>query len=198
MGDSPATRPSLLLRMRNPRDGQAWAQFVDVYAPLVYGFGRNQGLQDADAADLMQEVLRAVSAAVGRFDYNPEQGSFRSWLFTVVRSKLSNFKTARARQPQGTGDTNVRHVLEEQPERGQDSQKSWDQEYDRQLFNQAAALVRQGVQDSTWQAFWQTAVEGKNAKQVADDLNMTIASVYLAKSRVMARLKEQVRLLAGA
>jgi RNA polymerase sigma factor (sigma-70 family) len=197
MGDSPATRPSLLFRMRDPRDGQAWAQFVDVYAPLVYGFGRSQGLQDADAADLMQEVLRAVSAAVGRFDYNPEQGSFRGWLFTVARSKLSNFRTARARQPQGTGDTNVRHVLEEQPERGHDSQKSWDQEYDRQLFNQAAALVRQGVQDSTWQAFWQTAVEGKNAKQVADELKMTIASVYLAKSRVMARLKEQVQQLAG-
>src|ERR1700732_1056950 len=156
MGDSPSTRPSLLLRVRDPRDGPAGAQFSSVCAPLVYGLGRSQGRKGADAADLMQEVLRAVSAAVGRFDYNPEQGSFRGWLFTVVRSKLSNFKTARARQPQATGDTNVRHVLEEQPERGQDSQKSWDQEYDRQLFNQAAALVRQGVQDSTWQAFWQT------------------------------------------
>ena len=76
MGDAPATRPSLLVRLRNPRDGQAWAQFVDVYAPLVYAFALSQSLQDADAADLTQEVLRAVNAALGRFEYDPERGSF--------------------------------------------------------------------------------------------------------------------------
>jgi RNA polymerase sigma factor (sigma-70 family) len=198
MGDAPTTRPSLLVRLRNPRDGQAWSQFVDVYAPLVYAFALGQSLQDADAADLTQEVLRAVSAALGRFEYDPERGSFRGWLFTVVRSKLSNFRAARARQFQGTGDTNVRHVLEQQPERGQEHENSWDQEYDRQLFNQAAALVRQTVQEPTWHAFWQTAVEGKSAKQVAGELKMTVASVYLAKSRVMARLREQVQQLAGS
>src|SRR5687768_4041800 len=91
MALAPPTRPSLLVRLGDPRDGQAWAEFVDVYAPLVYGHARKHGLQDADAADLTQDVLRAVSGSVGRLEYNPERGSFRGWLFTVVRNKLRTF-----------------------------------------------------------------------------------------------------------
>src|SRR6516162_1392576 len=104
MVDSPTTRPSLLIRLRNPRDGQAWSQFVDVYAPLVYAFASGHGLQDADAADLMQDVLRAVSMAISRFDYDPRQGSFRSWLFTVARNKLRNLLAGQARRARGAGD----------------------------------------------------------------------------------------------
>src|SRR5437588_5372019 len=105
MGDAPLTRPSLLVRLHDARDGQAWGQCVDVYAPLVYGFARKHGLQDADAADLTQEVLRAVAGAVGRLEYDPARGSFRGWLFTVVRNKLRNFLDARRRQEQGQGDS---------------------------------------------------------------------------------------------
>jgi RNA polymerase sigma-70 factor (ECF subfamily) len=164
---------------------------------LVYGFARRQGLQNADAADLTQDVLRAVIGAVGRFDYDPKQGSFRGWLFTVARNKLRNFIAGRGRRMLGTGDSGMRQLLEEQPDRHQDEEAAWDREYERQLFNQAALQIRPGLQNSTWEAFWQTAVEGKSAKDVADGLKMTIAAVYLAKSRVMARLREQVRLLAG-
>ena len=82
-----------------------------------------------------------------------------------------------------------------QPDRGQED--TWNREYERHLFHQAAAQIRSGLQDATWQAFWQTAVEGKGAKEVSDCLNMTVAAVYLAKSRVMAKLKEQVQQLAA-
>src|SRR5438552_1369435 len=85
MPESPQTRASLLVRLRDGHDREAWRQFVDLYAPLVYGFARRRGLQDADAADLMQDVLRAVSGAAGRLDYDPAKGTFRSWLFTVTR-----------------------------------------------------------------------------------------------------------------
>src|SRR3981189_3175382 len=81
MTDSTATHPSLLLRIRDAGARRAGAEFVEAYAPLVYGFARKHGLQDADAADLTQEVLHAVSAAIGRLDYDPQRGSFRSWLF---------------------------------------------------------------------------------------------------------------------
>jgi RNA polymerase sigma-70 factor (ECF subfamily) len=87
MTEPPVTRPSLLVRLRDPRDGPAWAQFVEVYAPPVYGFARRQGLQDADAADLTQEVLQTVAAAIRRLDYDRGRGSFRGWLFSVVRSR---------------------------------------------------------------------------------------------------------------
>ena len=84
MTESPVTRASLLLRLRDPRDVEAWGEFVEVYGPLVYDYGRRHGLQDADAADLTQEVLRAVAWSAGEFRYDPSRGMFRSWLFTVA------------------------------------------------------------------------------------------------------------------
>src|SRR5438552_15771125 len=112
MADSPATRASLLVRLRDVRDGRAWGEFVDLYAPLVYRFGCKHGLQDADAADLTQETLRAVAGAVGRLDYDPARGSFRGWLFTIVRNRLRDFLDKRERQDHGSGDT----AMVERPE----------------------------------------------------------------------------------
>jgi RNA polymerase sigma-70 factor (ECF subfamily) len=193
MGDAPITRPSLLVRLRDARDGLAWSQFVEVYAPLIYGFARKQGLQDADAADLTQDVLGVVSEAIRRLEYDPRRGTFRGWLFTVVRNKVRNFQSRRPRD-QGTGDTGAHNLLKEQPAPEADD-GFWDQEYERHLFNCAARQVRGHVQDSTWQAFWRTTVEGHGARDVAEALHMTVAAVYLAKSRVMAQLKEQIRQL---
>src|SRR5205807_4075476 len=107
MIDSTPTHPSLLLRIRDAGDRQAWVEFVEVYAPLVYGFARKHGLQDADAADLTQDVLQAVSGGIRRLDYDPRRGTFRGWLFTVVRNKLCNFLAARDRPGRGTGDTDA-------------------------------------------------------------------------------------------
>ncbi|HXG13075.1 MAG TPA: sigma-70 family RNA polymerase sigma factor [Gemmataceae bacterium] len=195
MADSPGTRPSLLVRLRDPHDAQAWAQFVDVYAPLIYGYGRRHGLQDADAADLTQEVLRKVAGAIGRLDYDAQRGSFRGWLFTVVRNQLRDFLTDRRQASRGSGDTAAQEFLEEQPAPPQDPEADWEQECERRLFAWAAEQVRSEVQEATWQAFWMTAVEGKSGKETATALGMTAAAVYLAKSRVMARLKEHVRQL---
>src|SRR3954447_25293336 len=91
MADAPKTRPSLLLRIRDARDGAAWAQFVQVYAPLIYAYARKHGLQDADAADVTQESLGVVAGAVRGLDYDPRRGSFRGWLFAVVRNRLRSF-----------------------------------------------------------------------------------------------------------
>ena len=95
MVEWPNTRASLLARIRDARDDQAWSQFVDLYAPVVYRYARRQGLQEADAADLTQEVLRAVARSVGRQGYDPGRGSFRNWLFTLARNRVCNFRTRR-------------------------------------------------------------------------------------------------------
>src|SRR5260370_8795393 len=87
MGEAPITRPSLLVRIRDAQDGPAWTQFVEIYAPLVHGFARRHGLQDADAADVTQEVLRAVARAANDLAYDPHRGSFRGGAFTVVRTQ---------------------------------------------------------------------------------------------------------------
>jgi RNA polymerase sigma-70 factor (ECF subfamily) len=190
MNESPVTRPSLLVRLRDAQDELAWAQFIEIYAPLVYGFARKHGLQDADAADVTQDVLRSVAVAAKKLNYDPRRGSFRAWLFTVVRNRLRDFWAFQARQCQGSGDTDTNRRLQELPARGEDEE--WEQEYEQQLFHWAVAQVRSVFQDSTWQAFWQTAVQGKSGKEVAKALGMTVAAVYLAKARVITRLKEQL------
>lgn len=192
MEGSPATRPSLLVRIRDARDGQAWGQFVEIYAPLVYGFARKRGLQDA--ADLTQDVLRAVAGAACGLAYDPKRGSFRGWLFTVVRNKLVNFFNAQKRQVRGSGDTDLKELLEEQPAPPEDTDQ-WERDYEHRLFVWATNQVRGGFEESTWQAFWQTAMEGKSAKETADALGISVGAVYIAKSRVLARLKKQIQQL---
>ena len=195
MGDEPATSPSLLIRIRDRGDHPAWSQFVAIYQPLIHGFARKHGLQEADAADLTQEVLRAVARAAERLDYDPRRGTFRGWLFTVVRNKLRNLLEARQRQVQGSGDTGVEAALNQQPTPADGPEAEWDREYERRLFTWAAEQVRGEFQQATWRAFWLTAVEGKSARDAGAELDMSPGAVYVAKSRVTARLKEQVRLL---
>jgi len=190
MTHAPTTRASLLVRLRDARDDEAWRQFVRLYAPLVYQFARRKGLQDADAADLTQDVLRGVSGAIGRLDYDPERGSFRGWLFTLAYRRLHDFRLRRHRQEQASGQDATHILLAEQPDRGEEDR--WNQEYQQRLFTWAAGQVRGQVSANAWQAFWQTAVDAKSAKEVAPALGMTVAAVYLAKSRVMARLKDLI------
>ena len=191
MEKSPVTRPSLLVRIRDAQDREAWAQFVEVYAPLVYGLGRKRGLQDADAADLTQEVLRAVARSAERLDYDPRRGSFRGWLYTVARNKLNNFLAGQRRQSRGSGDTDAQHLLEAQPAREME-ESQWELEYQRRLFHWAAEQIRTGFEDSTWQAFWRTAVDGRPASEVADELGMNVGAVYMSKSRVLTRLRQEL------
>lgn len=194
MADPPTTRASLLIRVRDSADRQAWAEFVELYAPLVYGFARRHGLQDADAADLTQEVLRSVAGAVKRLDYDPQRGTFRAWLYTVTRNTLNTFLARRRREAQGSGDTAMQAILENQPAAGEDLTARWQRDYERRVFAWAAERVRAESEETTWQAFRLTALEGKPAAEVAAELGMSVGAVYVAKSRVLARLKAQVRL----
>jgi RNA polymerase sigma-70 factor (ECF subfamily) len=192
MPETPATRPSLLVRLRDPRDGQAWELFVRLYAPLIYGLGRRRGLQDADAADLTQEVLRTVSRALPDFEYDPARGQFRSWLLTVVRTRLSNFLQACQARPDRGSDTVAVEVIED---RAAPADDWWEQEYRRQLFARAVERVRPAAEPHTWDAFQRTSLDGQSALEVARELGMSVAAVYMARSRVTARLRDSVRQL---
>jgi RNA polymerase sigma factor (sigma-70 family) len=190
MTDAPTTHASLLARLGDARDGDAWERFVDLYAPPVYAFARRQGLQDADAADLTQDVLRSVSGAFRRGAFDARLGSFRSWLFTVVRNRLRDVMTSPKRRERGTGDTGA---LGEVPSAASDPADLWEQECQRQLFAWAAEQVRPRFQPASWQAFWRTAVEGARGADAAKELGLSVAAVYLAKGRVMAAIKEQIQ-----
>jgi RNA polymerase sigma-70 factor (ECF subfamily) len=187
MTTPPLTRPSLLVRIRDAGDREAWHRFVEVYAPLVYKFARGHDLQDADAADLTQDVLKAVCGASKRLVYDPQRGTFRAWLYTVARNKLRNLLLARQRRREESDS----RLLDEQPAREETEQ--WEREYEQRLFEWAAAKVRGGFQESTWRAFWLTAVEGRGASEAAMELGISVGAVYIAKSRVLARLRQQIR-----
>jgi RNA polymerase sigma factor (sigma-70 family) len=191
MNPSLTTRPSLLLRLRDPRDARAWEWFVDAYTPLVFGFCRKRGLQASDAADVSQEVMAAVARAVPRFDYDPGRGGFRDWLFTVTRNKLNDFYNRRGRQPQGTGETGVHDRLEDQADLSQ-QHEAWERHWRQHVFERAAAEVRGEFTPVTWRAFWATAVEDLPVKAVAVELKITAGAVYIARSRVTARLRQAV------
>lgn len=188
MAEVPNTRLSLLCRLRDAADREAWTQFLHVYGPLIHAYARRQQLQDADAADVTQEVLQAVSSSVGRFD--PERGSFRSWLFTLAHHKTCDFLSRRARPGLGSGDSAMQEQL--QAIAAPEGEDFWNQEYERQLFGWAVDQVRSSFTEVTWSAFWQTAVEGKSAQDASASLGISVGAVYIAKSRVQARLKEQL------
>ncbi len=190
MADSLPTRPSLLVRLRDPRDQEAWRTFLDLYAPLLYGFGRKNGLQDADAADLTQAVLQAVSGSIGRLDYDPARGTFRGWLFGVARNQLGKWRRSQ-RQPRATGDTDDLQQLAEHP--APEETDWWEHEYRQQCFRVASERVRPRVNDAAWRSFWQTAVEGRAPGDVAAELGLTLGALYTAKSRVLALIKKEIQ-----
>ncbi|HZV05981.1 MAG TPA: sigma-70 family RNA polymerase sigma factor [Gemmataceae bacterium] len=185
------TRPSLLVRLRDAADGEAWRQFVELYASLIYGLARKWGLQDADAADVTQEVFHKVSTAIRKLEYDPRCGSFRGWLLTLTRHGLHDFLARRKKHDQGSGDSDMLARLEEQPGR-EEEEAFWDQEYERRVFAWAVERVRPCFKEPTWQAFWQVAVEGKTGGEVAQALGMTVGAVYVAKCRVQARLRAEI------
>jgi RNA polymerase sigma factor (sigma-70 family) len=189
--ESPLTRASLLVQIHDGANHAAWQEFVNLYGPVVYGFARKRGLQDADAADLMQDVLRSIATAIGRLDYDRKQGTFRGWLFTITRNKVFNFLSARRIRPQASGDSTTNRLLAEEPS-GSDASEAWELEYQRRVAGLAMERVKGEFQENTWRAFWLTAVEGVAVGDVATQVGMSPGAIYVAKSRVLARLKEEV------
>ncbi|MEM6689317.1 MAG: sigma-70 family RNA polymerase sigma factor [Planctomycetota bacterium] len=192
MTQSPPTRATLLLRLRNADDTDAWSQFVRDYGPMLYRFVRSRGLQDADAADLVQDVMRSVGAAIGRLDYQKEKGGFRAWLFTVTRNKLYSYFEKNARIQQGVGDTSTHEQLGQAVDFREGLEDQWELEHQRQMAMRAMEAIRESAEPKTWKAFEQTAVEGKPASSVASELGMSAGAVYVARSRITAKLREEV------
>jgi RNA polymerase sigma-70 factor (ECF subfamily) len=156
----------------------------------------HRGLQDADAADLAQEVLRCVIGAVPGFQYDPSIGSFRGWLFTITRHELLKMAKRRTRQPGGTGDSAIGQLLEQHPEPESD-QDYWDREYRLRLFHWAAKKVQPEFRPATWEAFWLTAVQARDVNAVAEQLGISAGAVYIARSRITARIRQEIAAVEG-
>ena len=192
MPSLPETRASLILRLPDAEDAVAWDEFTAVYAPLVYRLARRRGLQPADADDLVQEVLTAVARSVDGWLSNTGRGPFRAWLLTIARNLTVNHLTRAKNRPLGAGDSNVASQLAQHAFNGQPD-REFELEYRREVFRWAAEQVRSAITEKTWEAFWRSSVEEEPVEAVAKQLGMSVGSVYIAKSRVMARLREIVQ-----
>jgi RNA polymerase sigma-70 factor (ECF subfamily) len=189
----------LIARLSDPEDAEAWNEFVQIYLPLLYRMARRKGLQHADAEELGQEVLLAVARAVHRWQPDAERGRFRDWLSRIARNMIINFLTRPRHRVTGTGNSEVLRMLHEHAAADGEETVLFDLEHRREVFLWAAARVREFVTPTTWQAFWQTSVEARPIAAVAQSLGMSIGSVYIARSRVMSRLREDAsRYCAGA
>ncbi|QDU85124.1 RNA polymerase sigma factor RpoE [Planctomycetes bacterium Pla163] len=195
MERAPQTRQSLLLELTRHSD-EAWVEFVEVYEGAILGFCRALGLQDADARDATQEVLAAVHGRIGTWELGAERGSFRAWLFRVARN-VSVDVIADRRRRAADGGARGELVLRELSDVGADAAETFDIELETALFRWAAARVRSEVRESTWHAFERTAVQGRSAEDVARELGTTVGSIYTAKCRVIARIKDRVEGLSG-
>jgi RNA polymerase sigma-70 factor (ECF subfamily) len=189
---TPTTRASLLSRLADPRDHEAWVEFVSIYEPVAYRLLRRHGLQDADARELVQDLFVAVSRSIDRWDPDRQRGSFRGWLRRVTRNLVINWIKARERRVVAVGGSNLQAMLEQAPAESDPETAEFDNELRRALFRRAAEQVRDEVQPATWQAFWETAVLGTSTADAAKKLGMQPGAIRVAKCRVLVRLRTAI------
>jgi len=192
--DVPDTRDSLLIRIADPRDQGAWEQFARIYRPVVYNVARMRGLQDADAQDVVQQVLIAVARALPTWERRDESTRFRHWLCRMARNATINMLTRQPRdRAVGGDDIRADGQAENKFDGGLDSQL--EREYRRQLFRKAAERVRARADAITWQAFAITMIDGLSIPDAAAQLDRSQAVIYAARSRIIRRLRDAVKQL---
>ncbi len=160
---------------------------------MVFGWCRGAGLRADDAADVRQEVFRAVAGAIAGFRRDQPGDSFRGWLWHITQNKLRDFFRRQRQQPVAAGGTTFQQQLQEVPfpEGGETAAPGASAEEQGEVYRRALDLVRGEFEERTWQAFWRTAVEGRSAAEAAAGLGMSAGAVYVAKSRVLRRLREE-------
>ncbi len=180
------TPVSLLERLRRPDDPDAWPRFVALAAPFLFDVARRWGLQDADAADVVQDVFAVLAQKLPAFRYDPAH-SFRSWLRTVLLNKCRDRRrrlAAAAVEPPGRP---LPEVAVPDP-----ADAFADEEYRRALAVRALRLMRAEFAEATWRACWEQVVHDRPAAEVARELGITVNMAYLARSRVLARLRQEL------
>ena len=177
MPNPPDTRESLIRRLPNGADSDAWQEFLDIYEPLLFRLGIQRGLQTTDAEDFVQEVLVAVAKSIEGWTNGEFDGPFRAWLFRIASNLSVNFLTRRKHQRLGDGGSNAQRRMEELHDPNLEESSEFDLEYRRELFRWAAEQVRTTVSSQVWNAFWQTAVSEKPIREVASSLGLSVGAV---------------------
>jgi RNA polymerase sigma-70 factor (ECF subfamily) len=186
--EASATSATLLARVR-AGEREAWERLLSVYAPLVWHWCRQSGLKEQDRSDVVQDVFGAVAGRVGDFQARAP-GGFRGWLRVITRHKICDLFRRRQHEPDGAGGSDAQRWLGQVAGPEDSAEASASDQADRHfLVRRVVELLRPEFSEQTWQAFWRTAVEGRAAVEVADELGMSPGAVRVAKCRVLQRLR---------
>lgn len=191
----PETRASLIARICDSSNDDAWSEFVRIYQPVVERFIQRHGLQYADAVEVTQEVLSRVAHSIESWDGDRQDSSFRGWLYRITRNRTIDFlRKRRLEKAMNSMDAGgLSQVADSNPCCDISDSSDFQAEYEKELFRWAAAKIQPSFKPSNWKAFWRSTVDGLPIDQVARELNMDCGAVYVARSRIMARLSKMIQ-----
>ena len=191
MDPNPPTRFSLIEKIKDPRDAEAWSEFAAIYYPLVFNICRRKGLQHADATDITQEVLSRVANAVENYKHGQPGSTFRGWLYRITRNLTIDFFRRQGRDPLAIADhhDDLQQIQEPSLEESQEFHLA----FRKQMFSVVAKVVQTQVHPQTWAAFWKTEIEHLDITAASKELSMTRGAIYVARSRVIAKLRKEIQ-----
>lgn len=190
------TSPSLMQRLRNnPKDNASWKRLVDLYTPFLRGWMHRHGVKPQNAEDVLQDVFAVLLRELPKFEYDRKRGTFRGWLRMVLTNRLRELW--RDRQPQAAGGDDVGDVLNQLQDPNSNLSQLWAVEHDQFVARRLLELIEGDFEPLTWRAFQRQVMDGKKAPEVAVELGISVGAAYVAKSRVMHRLKEEMQGMTG-
>ncbi len=189
--DHSSTSPTLLARIQ-AADAHAWPRLVELYGPLVYQWARKAGQQPADAADTVQEVFQQVHRNIGKFQPRNGNGSFRGWLWTITRHKVTDQARRRQQQPQASGGSSAHARLAALPELVAQEHTVEGRSEIGGIRRRALEAIQDEFEPQVWQCFWRVIVAGESPIHIAEDLGVSKWAVYKAKARVLQRLRAEL------
>ena len=183
------TRQSLLLRAQTGEEG-AWKDLTDLYRPLIIGWLNRQGVPAGELDDLSQDILFSVVKHLPTFEHSGRRGAFRSWLRTIVCSRTTDYWRALDAGTQAQGGSGATAALQQLADPDSDLNRQWDEEHDRYVLGCLLDAVEEEFEPATLRAFRRLALDGAGGAEVAEELGMSVAAVYRAKSRVLQRIRQ--------
>jgi len=185
------TSLSLLDQLKAPEDGTAWDRLDQVYRPLIRKWLLKYDVQVSDADDLTQEVLVAVAKDIEAFKHNGRDGAFRAWLKGILVNRLRNFWRSRDRRPNANGDSNLDDRLNQLDDPASQITLIWNNEHDKHVLQTLLTVTEPHFEATTWDAFRKVTLEGMKPNLVAEQLGISTNAVFIAKSRVLSRLRHE-------
>ena len=184
------TRQSLLLRAQTGEEN-AWKDLTDLYRPLIIGWLNRQGVPARDLEDLSQDILLTVVKHLPTFQHSGRRGAFRSWLRTIVCSRTTDYWRAIDASTQASGGSGATAALQQLADPDSSLNRQWDEEHDRYVLDCLLDLVEEEFEPATLQAFRRLALDGVSGAEAAQELGLSVAAVYVAKSRVLQRIRQE-------